>query len=108
MRTPDRRQNRLVTSRLGLTRPRRPARTIIAGSSVIDAMNPTMIVMDREGPMVENTPSLAKLMPRKVIATVPADAAITLPIDPIADTTAVSDSSPIRRYSWYREMQKTA
>ena len=50
--------------------------------------------------MVEKTPSFAKLMPRNVIATVPADAAMTLPIDPIADTRAASDSSPIRRYSW--------
>jgi len=41
-----------------------------------------MIVMARAGPMVENTPSFAKVMPKNVIATVPADAAITLPIDP--------------------------
>ena len=38
---------------------------------------------------VENTPNLAKIIPRKVIATVAADAAITLPIDVNAFLTAL-------------------
>ena len=39
-----------------------------------------------------HTPSFEKVMPKNVIATVPADAAITLPIDTKADTRAASDA----------------
>ena len=57
-------------------------------------------VIASAGPTVDSRPSLAKLMHRNVIATVPADAAITLPTPPIAATTAVSESTPLRSSSW--------
>ncbi|CFE51970.1 Uncharacterised protein [Mycobacterium tuberculosis] len=71
----------------------------MAGSRVTAAKNDTAIPIARAGPTVENTPSLANLMPRKVIPTVAADAAITFPTDIIARWTARSGCSPSRTYS---------
>ncbi len=49
------RQNRVVSSRRGLIQPRRPASTMIAGSTVIAATNATVTAIDNAGPTVENT-----------------------------------------------------
>jgi hypothetical protein len=43
---------------------------------------------------------LVKAKPKKVMATVPADPAITFPIDPSAATTASSELWPLRTHSW--------
>src|SRR4030081_3901370 len=92
--TPERRHREAVRSLRGLTQPRRPASAINAGSTVIEAAQPTATVTDRAGPTVEKTPSLVKAKPKNVIATVPADPAITFPIDPRAATTASSELRP--------------
>jgi hypothetical protein len=66
---------------------------------VIEARKATAIETASAGPVVENTLRDVKLMPRKVIATVAAEAAITLPIDASARATARSESNPCLRYS---------
>lgn len=91
---PDRRQNRAVSSRRGLTQPRGPASTRIAGSKVSAARKATPIPIADDAPTVLNTPIRAKLMSRNVIPTVVADAAITFPMDVIARLTASSQSAP--------------
>ena len=53
----------------------------MAGSNVIAARNATPIPIADDTPTVENTPIRAKLIPRKVIPTVAADAVITFPIE---------------------------
>ena len=88
MRIPERRQNRAVSSRRGLTQPRGPARTRIAGSKVTAARNATPIPIADDTPTVLKTPMRAKLMSRKVIPTVVADAVITFPIEARAMLTA--------------------
>lgn len=90
MRIPDLRQNRVVSSRRGLTQPRGPASTRIAGSSVTPARNATAMPIAAATPTVLNTPILAKLSRRNVSPTVVADAAITLPIEIMAARTASS------------------
>ena len=97
MRMPERRQNRAVSSRRGLTQPRGPASVKIAGSKVSAARNATPIPIADDTPTVLNTPIRAKLMRRKVIPTVVADAVITFPIEIIAFLTASSKSAPDRR-----------
>ncbi|SKW84612.1 Uncharacterised protein [Mycobacteroides abscessus subsp. massiliense] len=87
---PDRRQNCAVSSRRGLTQPRGPASTRIAGSRVIPDRYATPIPMADDTPTVWKTPILAKLKSKKVIPTVVADAVITFPIDIIAARTAWS------------------
>ena len=91
-----RRQNRAVNSRRGLTQPRGPASTRIAGSRVTPARYATPIPIADDTPTVLNTPILAKLMIRKVMPTVAADAVITFPIEIIAALTARSESAPAR------------
>ena len=68
MRTPDRRQNSAVRSLRGSTQPRGPASTRMAGSRVTAARNATPMPTANATPTVENTPSLAKPIPRKVTA----------------------------------------
>jgi len=58
----------------------------MAGSSVTAAMNTTPIEMANAGPIVDSNPKRAKNMPRKVTATVAADAVMTLPTDVTART----------------------
>ena len=53
----------------------------MAGSRVIAARNDTMTETEIAGPTSEKTCNLVKTIARNVIATVAADAAITLPID---------------------------
>jgi len=55
MRMPERRQKRVVSSRLGLIQPRRPMSTRIAGRMVTAATNATKIAIANAGPTVENT-----------------------------------------------------
>ena len=69
----------------------------MAGSNVIAERNATPTPIAHATPTVENTPILAKLIPRKVIPTVAADAVITLPIEINARFTASSKSAPCRR-----------
>ena len=88
MRMPERRQNRAVSSRRGLTQPRGPASTKIAGSSVTPARYATPIPIADDTQTVLNTPIWAKLKRRKVSPTVVADAVITFPIEIIAALTA--------------------
>ncbi len=71
-----------------------------AGSRVIDAAKPTPMVTDNAGPIVEKMPNDVKINPKKVMATVPAEPAITLPMVPSASTRASSDSMPIFTHSW--------
>ena len=73
---------------MALIQPRRPASTRMAGSRVTAARNATPIAIANAGPIVENTPNRVKIIPRKVTATVAADAAITLPMDVNALSTA--------------------
>ncbi len=56
----------------------------MAGNSVTAAKNATEIETASAGPTLVNAGSRVKIMPRNVTATVAADAAITLPIDPRA------------------------
>ena len=65
MRMPERRQNRAVSSRRGLTQPRGPASTRIAGSKVTPARYATPIPIADDTPTVVNTPILAKLSQQK-------------------------------------------
>ena len=65
MRIPERRQNRAVSSRRGLTQPRGPARTRMAGNNVNAARNATPIPIADDMPMVEKTPILASLSREK-------------------------------------------
>ena len=88
MRTPERRQNRPVSSRRGATHPRRPASTRTAGSIVTAATNATATETASAGPIVANSPYRVKIMPRNVTTTVPAEAAVTLPTETSAFTTA--------------------
>ena len=60
----------------------------MAGSSVTAARNTTATEIANAGPMVFRIPSWTKIIPRKVIATVAAEAAITLPMDVSALLTA--------------------
>ncbi len=53
--------------------------------------------MASAGPTFLNAPSLVKTIPRKVIDTVAADPAMTLPIDVNAFATASSEFMPCRR-----------
>ena len=99
IRIPDFFHIRLVKSRLGLIQPRRPASTRRAGRKVHAPRQPTAIATARATPTVEKTVSLVNTIPRKVTATVAADAVITLPTDSRAARTAVSESVPIRRKS---------
>ena len=69
----------------------------MAGSNVIAARYATPTPIAHATPTVENTPIRAKLIPRKVIPTVAADAVITLPIEINARFTASSRSAPCRR-----------
>ncbi len=69
----------------------------MAGSNVIAARNATPTPIAHATPIVENTPIWAKLIARKVIPTVAADAVITLPIEINARFTASSKSAPCRR-----------
>ena len=96
MRIAERRQKRVVSSRRGLIQPRRPASTMMAGSSVTAARNATVTAIANAGPTVENTGNRVKTIARKVTATVAAEAAITLPIDANACFTAWSESAPSR------------
>ena len=93
MRMPERRQKRVVSSRLGLIQPRRPMSTRIAGRMVTAATNATKIAIAKAGPTVENTGSRVKIIAKNVTATVAADAAITLPIEANARLTASSEGS---------------
>ncbi len=81
MRIPERRQNRAVSSRRGLTQPRGPASATIAGSRVTAARNATPIPIADAMPTVLKTPIRAKLITRNVMPTVLADAVITFPIE---------------------------
>src|SRR5258707_3159786 len=96
MRMPDLRHMRVVRSLRGLIQPRRPVRTRMAGSTVTADSNDTRIATEIAGPTAENTSSLVKTIARNVIATVAADAAITLPMDINAFLTATSEVSPCR------------
>ena len=69
----------------------------MAGSNVIAARYATPTPIAHATPAVENTPIRAKLIPRKVIPTVAADAVITLPTEISARVTASSRSAPCRR-----------
>jgi len=71
----------------------------MAGSNVTAARKTTPIPIADDTPTVENTPIRAKLMPRNVIPTVAADAAITFPIETNARFTASSQPAPSRRWS---------
>jgi hypothetical protein len=84
-------------SRRGLTQPRGPASTRIAGSKVTAARKATPTPIADATPTVWNTPIRAKLISRKVMPTVVADAAITFPIEINARSTARSKVSPDRR-----------
>ena len=97
MRMPERRQKRAVSSRRGLTQPRGPASTRIAGSNVSAARNATPIPIADDTPTVLKIPIRAKPMRRKVSPTVVADAVITFPIEIIALLIAWSKSAPDRR-----------
>src|ERR1700684_1770628 len=97
MRIPERRQNRVVSSRRGLIQPRLPARTIRAGRNVTAASNATAIEQANAGPTFLKAPKWVKTIPRKVIDTVAADPVITLPIDVNALTTAGPESPPSRK-----------
>ncbi len=88
MRMPERLQNRAVSSRRGLTQPRGPASTSIAGSRVTPARYATPMPIADDTPTVLNTPIWAKLMTRNVMPTVVADAVMTFPIEIIAALTA--------------------
>ena len=68
----------------------------MAGSRVTAARTRPRSPTASATPTVENTPSLAKPMPRNVTPTVAADAAMTLPIETIARRTAQSESDPSR------------
>ncbi len=81
MRIPERRQKRVVSSRRGEIQPRGPAITRMAGRSVTAARKATPTAIANAMPTVENSPNLANIIPRKVIPTVAAEAAITLPMD---------------------------
>jgi predicted membrane-bound dolichyl-phosphate-mannose-protein mannosyltransferase len=54
----------------------------------------------RERPMVWKMPSVVKASPAKAMATVPADAVITPPIEASASTSASSVVRPFRTNSW--------
>ena len=97
MRIPERRQKRWVRSLRGLIQPRRPASTRTAGRKLTAAKNATTTEIEIAGPTVANNCNWAKIMARKVTATVAADAAITLPMDARAFFTAKSESMPSRR-----------
>ncbi len=96
MRIPERRHHRAVSSRRGLIQPRGPTMTRMAGNNVTAARNATATPIADDTPTVENTPIRAKLIPRKVIPMVAADAVITLPTELNACRTASSESSPRR------------
>lgn len=87
-------------SGLGRIHPRRPARTSTAGNKVTAARNATAMETAKAGPTVEKTPSRVNTMPKKVTATVAAEATITLPMDGSALVTASSEAIPSRKYSW--------
>ena len=89
---PDLFQNRPVRSRRGLIQRRRPASTNSAGKNVSAPVQPTAIAVASATPTVENTESLVKIMPRNVTATVAAEAVMTLPTEPKALRTALSES----------------
>ncbi|COW51384.1 Uncharacterised protein [Mycobacterium tuberculosis] len=77
-----------MRSRRGAIQPRRPVSTIRAGSSVTAAKKTTATEIPNIGPTVLRIPSWVNTIPRKVIATVAAEAAITLPMDVNAFLTA--------------------
>ena len=72
----------------------------MAGNKVTEAKKAMPTVTERAGPTVENAPSWVKAKPRNVMATVPADPAITRPIDSMAATMASSELRPLRTHSW--------
>ncbi|PQM47000.1 hypothetical protein C1Y40_02831 [Mycobacterium talmoniae] len=87
----------MVRSRRGAIHPHRPVSAIRAGSRVTAAKNTTAIEMASAGPIVDNMPNRANTMQAKVTATVAAEAAITLPTEVSAPTTARFDGAPCRR-----------
>ena len=74
-----------------------PARTIRAGRNVTAASSATAMEMANAGPTFLKAPKWVKIIPRKVIDTVAADPAITLPIDVKALATASSEVMPCRK-----------
>src|SRR6202022_5187647 len=70
--------SRLVSPRRGVTHPRRPASTRMAGNSVTAARNAIPIETASAGPTLVNAGRRVKTMPRNVTATVAAEAAMTL------------------------------
>jgi len=98
--TADRCHSRPVRPRRGVTHPRRPASTRMAGNRVTAARNAIPIETASAGPTLVNAGRRVNTMPRKVMATVAADAAMTLPMELSAFCTAWSESAPDRMYSW--------
>src|SRR5271167_2184341 len=98
--TADRCHSRLVSPRRGITHPRRPVSTRMAGNSVTAARNAIAIETASAGPTLVNAGRRVKTMPQKVTATVAADAAMTLPMELSAFCTARSESIQERMYSW--------
>ena len=86
-------QKGAASSGRGLIQPRRPASTMTAGNNVTAPTKAVAMPMAR--PVVEKSPSLANPIPRKVTPTVAAEAAITLPMEGNARSTAWSLSSPV-------------
>src|ERR1700692_4144889 len=86
--------SRLVSPRRGITHPRRPVSTRMAGNSVTAARNAIAIETASAGPTLVNAGRRVKTMPQKVTATVAADAAMTLPMEPSAFCTPRSESVP--------------
>src|ERR1700739_4108238 len=66
IRTADRCHSRLVSPRRGVTHPRRPASTRMAGNSVTAARNAIPIETARAGPTLVNAGKRVKTMPQKV------------------------------------------
>ncbi|SHU68424.1 Uncharacterised protein [Mycobacteroides abscessus subsp. abscessus] len=82
-----------------MIQPRRPTRTSTAGRKVTDATKAIRIDTLSAGPTVDRMPNLVNPMPRKVTATVAAEAATTLPMDSSAAATASSEARPCLMYS---------
>ncbi|CNN75647.1 Uncharacterised protein [Mycobacterium tuberculosis] len=71
----------------------------MAGNRVTAARKAIAIEMASAGPILLKAGRRVNTMPRKVTATVAADAAITSPIELTARRTARSESTPDRMYS---------
>src|ERR1700744_2002845 len=91
IRIPEILQKRVVRSARGLIEPRLPTNTRIAGSTPTAATERTRPAMEVAGPASPKPCSLANTITMKVIDTVAADAAITLPMDVTALMTPWSE-----------------